>query len=178
MGLLSIVFLDRDAKGARSRSIIYGEDLPELLKAKDSEDFRGAMVRLGILRDPDAMDQKEASLQFYALRLVASLGVYHLATGGKRLKPGYPTPIAPKMDGKRPEQIVAPLTLSSSLPHDDAPSLDKQSHFRTWHFRQLRDQRFYRGEFENSAPGSRYVFVSESVVGMDVTPHTQKELSR
>lgn len=173
MGLLSIVFLDRDAKGARSRSIIYGEDLPALLEAKDPEGFRDSMVRLGILRDPDAMDQKEASLQFYALRLVASLGVYHLATGGKRLKPGYPMMSTPRMDGKRPEQSVVPLTLSSCLNLGDRDPSDRHSHFRTWHFRQLRDERFYRGEFRGHAQGSRYVFVAETVVGFDATPSTQ-----
>lgn len=173
MGLLSIVFLDRDSKGARSRSIVYGEDLPALLKAKNPEGFRDSMVRLGILRDPDSMDHKEASLQFYAMRLVASLGVYHLATGGKRLKPGYPMASAPKMDGKRPEQPVAPLTLSSCIPLDDLGSSERQSHFRTWHFRQLRDERFYRGEYQGHAHGSRYVFVSEAVVGLDATPSTQ-----
>lgn len=171
MGLLSIVFLDRDSKGARSRSIIYGEDLPELLKAKSPEGFRDSMVRLGILRDSDSMDQKEASLQFYALRLVASLGVYHLATGGKRLKPGFPMASAPRMDGKRPEQSVAPLTLSSCIPTDDITSV-KQSHFRTWHFRQLRDERFYRGEFSERAQGTRYVFVSEALIGMEASPST------
>lgn len=171
MGLLSIVFLDRDSKGARSRSIIYGEDLPDLLKAKDPDGFRSTMVRLDILRDPDAMDEKEAAKQFYALRLVAALGVYHLATDGKRLKPGFPCSLAPRMDGKRPEQLVAPLTLSSCIPHNDAVSV-KQSHFRTWYFRQLRDERYYRGQFSSYAHGTRYVFVSESVVGIEVNPST------
>lgn len=173
MGLLSIVFLDRDAKGARSRSVIYGEDLPHLLGAKNPDQFHSQMVRLGILKDSDAMDAAEAATQFYSMRLVASLGVYHLATEGKHLKPGFPSSQAPRMDGRRADQPVEPLTLTSRINFDDAA--DKQAHFRSWHFRQLRDERYYRGEYRDHPQGSRYVFVSEAVIGLDATPNTQVE---
>lgn len=174
MGLLSIVFLDRDSKGARSRSVIYGEDLPHLLAAKTPQEFHGQMVRLGILRDSDAMDAVEAATQFYTMRLIASLGVYHLATEGKHLRPGYPSSQAPRMDGRRPEQAVEPLTLTSRFSAEDAP-VEKQAHFRSWHFRQLRDERYYRGDYKDHPQGSRYVFVSEAVIGLDATPNTQVE---
>lgn len=173
MGLMSIVYLDPSIPNARSRSVIYGEDLPHLLRANTPQQYHEAMVRLQILKDSDAMDEEEAALQFYSMRLVASMGVYHLATQGKYLHAGFPTPKPPKMEGKRPEHSVAPMTLTSRLSDGAETQASSSGGYRTWHIRQLRDERYYRGEHEKLAPGSRYVFIPETFVNLDATPHTQ-----
>jgi hypothetical protein len=47
-----------------------------------------------------------------------------------------------------------------------------QSHYRKWHFRTLKDERFYQSdEWKDKPRGSRVVFVRDSVVNRDVSPH-------
>ena len=47
-----------------------------------------------------------------------------------------------------------------------------QSHYRKWHFRTLKDERFYQSdEWKGKPRGSRVVFVRDSVVNRDVNPH-------
>jgi hypothetical protein len=174
-GMLSLVYLDQG--GERSRTVIYGADIPILLSAKNPADYRAAMVRQGLIKSEDDLDESDRDIQFYGLRLIAALGVYHVATQGRKLKPGFPTPQAPKMDGRRAEQQVAPVTLLNSAPpradSDDSASA-ASAHYRSWHFRQLRDIRFYKGEFSHYAPGTRYVFVEAAMVGLGGQANTQQ----
>ena len=44
------------------------------------------------------------------------------------------------------------------------------AHYRRWHFRQLRNERYYRGEYANLPRGSRIVFVNEASVNAEREP--------
>lgn len=53
-------------------------------------------------------------------------------------------------------------------------STELPGHIRGTHFRNLRDPKYYRGEFSRYAPESRWTVVSESWVGYEIQPHTVK----
>lgn len=129
------------------------------------------MRRLSLMHPDQSPGDDEVQRQFFCLRLIAALGVYHLATEGKRLRLGFPTITQPKLVGRRPGQVLSPITLTNALP-SFASGVAPAGHFRTWHFRQLRDVMYYRGEYEHLPMGSRYTFVTEALVG-DLTANTQ-----
>lgn len=66
-----------------------------------------------------------------------------------------------KNTNPRPKVITSPIS-------DDSAT----AHYRSWHFRQLRDARFYRGKHSNKLVGSRIVFISDSYVNGEISPHT------
>ncbi|AYG48198.1 hypothetical protein DV532_28435 (plasmid) [Pseudomonas sp. Leaf58] len=175
-GILSLIY--RDKTGECSRTVIYGQNIPVLLGAKNPQAYREAMVSQGLILAQEDLSESDSDIQFYSLKLIAALGVYHVATQGNKLKQGFPTPQAPRMEGRRAEQKVAPVTLVNSTPplansesvrHDAG----RTAHYRAWHFRQLRDERYYRGEYAHHAPGTRYIFVESALVGVDAAPNTQ-----
>ncbi|MDT8925529.1 hypothetical protein RBE51_22360 [Pseudomonas taiwanensis] len=175
-GILSLVY--RDRAGECSRTVIYGHNIPVLLDAKNPQEYRRAMVNQGLIMTEEDLSEEDRDVQFYSLKLIAALGVYHVATRGKKLKPGFPTPQAPRMEGRRADQQVAPVTLTNSTPplentDSDRHNVGRTAHYRAWHFRQLRDERYYRGEYANHAPGTRYTFVESALVGADAAPNTQ-----
>jgi len=169
-GMLIICYAIRNGAGHR-RTAIYGEDLPELLAAKDSNAFVASMRRLSLMHPDQTPDDDEVKRQFFCLRLIAALGVYHLATEGRRLRLGFPTTTQPRLDGRKPGQAMSPITLTNALP-SFGEGVTPVGHFRTWYFRQLRDKMYYRGEYEHLPQGSRYTFVTEALIG-DLTANTQ-----
>jgi hypothetical protein len=48
----------------------------------------------------------------------------------------------------------------------------KSGHIRSFHFRQLRDARYYQGEHASKPVGSRYVPVKEAWIGDEIDSHT------
>ena len=123
------------------------------------------------------MSLYDAKMQFYSLRLIGALGVYHLATDGQKLRPGYPGSSTPKLQGKLPGQTLKPYEIASAIPARHVSSGDEReihgAYYRTWYFRQLRAPRYYQGEYENRKVGTRYTFVSDTVVGQRSTPYTE-----
>lgn len=172
-GVLTLVY--PDSTGERSRTIIYGQNIAALLGAKTPRDYARIMMTEGLVTSESDISESDRDIQFYSLRLIAALGVYHVATQGTKLKPGFPGAQAPKMEGRRPEQQVSPITLINSSPPTDRADGEHETspHYRSWHFRQLRDERYYRGEFETYAPGTRYIFVESALVKSEATPNTQ-----
>lgn len=170
--LISIVY-KHPFDGSHGRSGIELSDLPRLLACSTADELDktiGLSSNVGSLSSGE-LDRK---IQFTALKLVASVGVYHLATEGKRLFEGFPGNAKPQMMHVTAEQrgdiLASTLTNASGVRHEI--DSEKDVHYRTWHFRQLRDDRFYKNEFAHLKPGSRYVFVSDAVIGQKVDPST------
>jgi hypothetical protein len=117
---------------------------------------------------PDAymVGEGESLLFSYLAKLITNLWVYTQAVDGA-LVPGLPGKV---QDGDVP---VFGKAKSFTL-KNCAPSLgvDRAEHYRSWHFRQLNDERFYRGEYEHLPRGSRWTFVSEAIVGSKIEPET------
>lgn len=169
---ISISYRDPETNVGYVRLLVGEEKIPDLLAAEDTETFSRIMGRFNSMVGVIDPSDQDLEIQFKAIKLVAALGVYHLATNGDRLKQGFPGQSMPRMNFKNPDLRMSLNTLSSKLPSQ----LDKSTpdaHYRTWHIRQLRDERFYKGEHEKERPGSRFVFVSDAVIGTKVSPNTQ-----
>ncbi len=155
-----------------SRMLIAEHKIPALLKAEDLETFAGIMGNYQNVLGVVNLNEEDLDIQFKAIRLVAALGVYHLATEGQRLKEGFPGQALPRMNHRNPDLPMRMTTLSSAIP-TQLQKTSPEAHYRTWHIRQLRDERFYRGQYESTPKGSRFVFVSDAVIGSKVSPSTQ-----
>ena len=105
-------------------------------------------------------------------KLICSVLVYCQALGDEVLHKGVPfkkdnviklSKNANKNKGTTSMTLRGPKGFSSKR---------AQSHYRKWHFRTLKDERFYQSdEWKDKPRGSRVVFVRDSVVNRDVSPH-------
>lgn len=170
--MLSIVYTD-PGSSEKCRAFLSLRDIPAVLQTRSPSDYRDFMFSKGFLRDKSAMSDHNSAIEFNAFKLVLALGVYHAATRGDKLHAGFPAGDTPRLDGWKPGRELSPVTLTSSIPPSADGTIVKDAFYRTWFFRQLRADRYYKGEFSHYAPGTRYSFVSETVVGMDVTAYTQ-----
>ncbi len=173
--VLSISTLDNSGNNSTIRS---SESLGRLKYILDAHDYHEFNERLGrtservnyTIIDLDEADQQ---IQFYANRLVAALAVYCIATEADTLKKGFPKGFLPKFDGK----VELPKSSNNYVLKDVIESsgtkATTQSHVRNWHFRQLRDKRYYQNQYAQKPIGSRWVFVRESVVNpSNIDPYT------
>lgn len=172
---ISLCYKDPTSSTAYARTLMSAEQIPAILEAETGSDLETNLKPYQNYRGVEGLSDYDLSIQRIMLRLVAAMGVYHMATEGKRLLPGLPGAQEPKLIGKAPLRGLSNSTLSNAF-----PPLKKGSHtpaesfYRTWFFRQLRDDRYYKGENARFAKGTRYVFVSDTVVGKQVEAHTQK----
>lgn len=170
--VLSIAYADIDGQ-EKCRTYVAAAHIPTLLSAKNPDDYREEMARQGFIRSALQITEYDGIIQYHAFRLIAALGIYHVATRGERLKEGFPGAAAPRIDGFASQLKLNPITLSNSVPPLKNEDPGRAEHYRTWYFRQLRAERYYQGEYANYSPGTRYSFVQETVVGMKVSANTQ-----
>jgi hypothetical protein len=173
--LLCIALLDNLSNPLMASTIRASEGfsrIPDLLAAATPDEF---WQRLGPMKHSNYrvrdVSTHDAAAEFYAFKLVCALSVYNMATRGDLLKPGFPGNTVPHVEGRLDRKTSQSFTLGqgSLLSKKDAPS----AHYRQWHFRQLRDKRFYHGEHRQKPIGSRWVFVRDTVVAEnDVDPYT------
>lgn len=117
-------------------------------------------------------NQESADRLADVCKLICSVLVYCQALGDEVLHKGVPfkkdnviklSKNANKKKGTTSMTLRGPKGFSSKR---------AQSHYRKWHFRTLKDERFYQSdEWKDKPRGSRVVFVRDSVVNRDVSPH-------
>lgn len=168
---IAISYRDPVTKGY-IRTMQIDHSLPNILKCKTPKEFKATLGEYESKIEVIDLSEEELMAQFLSVKLVAALGVYHLATGGSRLADGFPGKVLPRINNLDKGQKLRFSTLKNSTELGEATT--KDAFYRTWFFRQLRDERYYRGEHENTPRGSRYSFVSDTVVGQKVVAHTQK----
>jgi hypothetical protein len=173
---LGIIFRDPDQSLAYHRTLCFGSALPEILKAKDTTEFQAILGNYSFSSMKGIIDSndKDLNTQFRLFKLIAALGVYNMATERKHLVSGFPGTIEPKMIGRTSNQKMKVTTLEN---HHHSTGNEKEApgmHYRTWFFRQLMDDRYYRGEYSDYPKGSRISFVPDTVVNRKVSAHTQK----
>lgn len=108
----------------------------------------------------------ELAYQYEMLRFVCGFLVY---------KKALPHRVMPGLPGHFARTVSTPLTKKRTdfvVKHPHAEHEISAGHYRSWHFRQLMDKRYYRGEHANKPIGSRVVFVSDSFVVRDVDART------
>ncbi len=106
-------------------------------------------------------------------KLICSVLVYCQALGDEVLHKGVPfkkdNVIKLSKNANKNKGTTTSMTLRGPKGFS---SKRAQSHYRKWHFRTLKDERFYQSdEWKDKPRGSRVVFVRDSVVNRDVSPH-------
>ena len=145
-------------------TVMLESRLPDILAAETVEEFH---ARLGSFSDGAlqfaALSPDEQEQQYAAIRLVCALGVFNAATEGQFLKPGFPGGQAPRTIGG---------ALSPRMDHHTLamPALERASpeeHYRAAHYRQLRHERYYQGDYATWPRGSRWAYVRDTWVRRD-----------
>lgn len=145
-------------------------DLPDILRCKTMDEYHSV---LGSFKRSHFsvmdLDEHEARTQFTCVRLIAMLGMYSHAYP-ESLKSGYPGTepkfLEPRLHKKWTKHSIR-MPSAESVSHET-----KSTHYRSWHFRQLMDKRYYKGEHAHKPVGSRVVFVKDSMVGRKIEAET------
>lgn len=167
--IMVIQYRDK-SKNEWGKVSVADRDLPRILKCKNAAEFAADVGDYkGLRRGFADITPEDNEIQFFALKLAASIAVYNMATEGSRLKDGFPGTSMPKLMGHDGSDKIHLSTLQNA---HKGPREQSNEHYRTWFFRQLRAPRYYQGEHAHKAPGSRYVFVSDAVVGQAVEAST------
>ena len=143
------------------------------LKAASAEEYAAILGNIPkdmvspIAVDPSSSDY---AIQFAITKIIAGISVYMSANNITQLVDGLPN------NGRLAiTNMKADIKYSFShlpLPPKSANATDGDvMTTRSFHFRQLRDERFYRNEHEHLQPGSRWVFVKEAQVGKFKAEH-------
>lgn len=124
-------------------------------------------------------DPKDSIIEFSILKIIAVLNIYLSATESVYLKKGLPgshltsVHMIEKIDKPLPyllRQTDSIKKLSNSRSPDE--------HYRIFHFRNLKADKYYQGEYEHLEKGSRWVFVKDSLVNSSTKGHTPIELGK
>lgn len=113
------------------------------------------------LRPPS---DKDALEQMTVVKLVCGFLVYKHALPD-RVTAGLPGAVN-RQEFTHPA-YKKPHTLIVKNPVLEASGTTKTGHYRSWHFRQLNDARYYQGEHKDKERGSRIVFVADSYIHRD-----------
>lgn len=137
------------------------------LESKDAEEYMALMREIDKFDYVDKIDatDDEFKYQYDIIRLVCGFLIYRHALP-ERIYDGLP--------GAR-KQFETPYTMGQrgKVIHQPRRSGETPTdHYRSWHFRQLQNDMYYRGEYKNLPHGSRIIFVADSVVGRNQSPHT------
>lgn len=160
-----------------ARIVIPCELFGSILASKDRHEFREragdykeASIK-GLIRSSEV----DLTIQFTLLKLVLAMAVFNQATEAKHLTPGLPGGQI-QVDGV--VRNLKPSHQTLGMPPLKAPSSKGpvEDHYRSFHFRQLRHERYYQGEYADWRPGTRWTFVSDAWIsgsGKDIDPYTQ-----
>ncbi len=174
--MLIICYPDPYNPGVSGRFTYYASELPLVLRSNSPGEFKKSIESIFIDDRPnmERMEETDFKIQYYALKLITALSVYNMATHGEKLREGYPGTEFPSIIGKFDKKNMRMLTLKDTPKNDKSNDQDVSAHYRSWFFRQLKAERYYKGEYKDLAPGSRYAFVNETTVNRKVTPYTQE----
>jgi hypothetical protein len=122
-----------------------------------------------------ATEGTELELQFILNKFVSSLLVYAQATQNKCFLDGMPGEHLNRaqIDQAFSKAGVKSVRLASTDTDGGVTrTITVGQHYRSWHIRQLRDDRYYQNDYKDYPPGSRLVFVKDSVVNSEMSPKT------
>lgn len=112
------------------------------------------------------LNDKELAYQYEVMRFVCGFMVYKKALP-QRISTGLPSMYS--------KATSTPLTKNKTnyiVKHPTGERDNLTGHYRSWHFRQLMHERFYRNEHAKDKIGSRVIFVSDSYVIRDIDAKT------
>lgn len=167
--MIDVIALDSEL--AAIRSSIYGSEVSDLLDATDYDNDDDS-----VFSKPDNLatltaDESELKQLQAMHKMAIGLAVFDSAYDDFLVKG---LPLNTKLKKVGHANLDNAVTIGANLkPTNDASR--KSGHIRGFHFRQLRDKRFYTGQNANRPIGSRYVPVSESWVGDKIDSHVTNE---
>lgn len=169
---LETAFSDPHAQGCDHPHLslfLAGPEITRLLQADIGGPVDGLLPLLPTAM-LDALSPTEQKMQILLARLAMSFWIYWQANPGA-IAEGTPGRV---QDGDAP-MLGKALEMMASNTASTTGGRETVEHYRRWHFRQLRDERYYRGEFAGQPLGSRWVFVHDAYVnreaGDDYTAH-------
>lgn len=179
---LSICFIDPESRTpvnakhtsyARNRFFVESDKIPQLLAAQDNATFYAATGKYtnGDMPWVGECDDNDITRQRCYMQMVLAMSVYYTATEQACVTRGLPPgklQLSPRpgCDIRGATILHRPgRTPSPAQQRKVSEATSRREHLRAWHFRQLRDERYYKGEYADWERGSRIVFVSEAQVG-------------
>lgn len=116
-----------------------------------------------------SLSRTEMVYQYHMCRLLLGFMIYKKALP-ERIRPGLP-------GGAREKETTTPyvnriVTHTIGSPRPQEKGKEYAPHYRRPHFRQLIDDRYYRGEHKTKPKGSRVIYVSDAFVGRKTESHT------
>lgn len=161
---ISIIYSDFDTPDLAVQTWFSSDQWPTMLSCKTAEEYHALYAK-------DGYTIADSAIQLTLFRLIAGIGIYNTATEGAFLDEGLPGVRSKiRMEGSQESLPLkhAILREGSAVARQDrsAPG------YRTWHFRNLRDQRYYSGAYAHLDPGSRWVFVSDAIVNGRLEAYT------
>lgn len=157
---INVCYQERANSDEYMRCSLPDFQMTEILKFTNYDDYSAYMDETNKFDylGGKMLNNEERDYQFELLRLIAGFLAYRNALP-ERLKEGYP------QGGKKEAQSVLINELSPMMVKSPQGAQNGSTgHYRSWHIRQLVNERYYRGEHAHKAAGSRFVFVSDSVV--------------
>lgn len=122
------------------------------------------------LEHPSDAEDFLTFLEFQIIKLVGSLFVYACISKGN-VRPGFPNTSALWKSKIISLGEMTNLTLVPPASGGQAGDRSKSSFYRTFHFRQLVDDRYYKGKYKELPKGSRIIPVKASYIGKEVDPY-------
>ncbi|WP_422462007.1 hypothetical protein [Endozoicomonas sp. ALB115] len=180
-GMLTFNFqFTHDPATTYSRISVNLEDLPRILSAnryQDLADILPGFASRGYLHT-ERCDNAELQAHYELLKLVVSMSVYVMyARSNDRhdiLQDGLPGKFSNHQFASLGHRRSKHMTLGSmSGVRENRTS--PNSHYRSWHFRQLVHDKYYQNEYQGMEKGSRIVFVSDTLVSSKAKPATLME---
>lgn len=168
--------LSKDMPPIHATTLLDQSKIKQLLESSDL-DVQRELSAPNINHDQNGMwklTDPELYLQEKATRLAAHLWIY-LQAANSPLKPGLPGAV---QDGEVPTFGQGKYFILRDVVTQKKASVshgEKAETERSWHWRQLRDERFYRNEHANKERGSRWVFVNPSTPGEELEAETVYE---
>lgn len=106
-------------------------------------------------------EQQQTNIQ---MRIAVQLLIFNAATDNKYLVDGFPE----QSKFQLPNNTIRTYWQASHFNYKPSNNA-MTSHIRSSHFRNLRDDRYYKGQYANLEKGSRWTLVSESFIGGNET---------
>ena len=147
---------------AYARAMISDDDLPTILESTSPQECRERIGDYEKLKRLVEMNDTDYEIQYWLLRLVSAIGIYHVATSGQHLHEGFPGKKPPTLINKDPSQMILMSYLSTAAsteikPAIKQPVLAKQtpSLDSAWHFNQSTGSSYDEDEADDN-PFSLY----------------------
>ncbi|WP_210498777.1 hypothetical protein [Vibrio crassostreae] len=167
--MLDVIMMDANLQAIRMSC--FAKDVLKAIESNDAEQdvFKLDEQVAGIKFDEEELKQTQAMI-----KLAVGLAVFDSAYDDFLID-GLPKGSKLKKVGE--VGLNNSHVVGSNLKLPQSAGGSKSGHIRGFHMRQLKDERYYRGEHAHKKVGSRCVPVSESWVGDSIESHTTNESS-